>query len=93
MAKTKNQEINLEIEKEFEKKFISEEKFAEEIEHFYKTNNCSNYLTAIADYCDFNNIDIEAVPKLISKQFKKKIEHQVAKLNFLKVKPLTELPI
>lgn len=93
MTKNKKQEINLELEKEFEKKFISQEKFAEEVEKFYKENNYTNYITAIADYCDSNNIDLESVPKLISKQFKKKLEHQAAKLNFLKVKPLTELPI
>jgi hypothetical protein len=93
MAKEKKNKINLELEKEFEKKFISEEKFAEEIEIFYKENGYNNYISAIADYCDANNIDLESVPKLISKQFKKKIEHQAAKLNFLKTKPLTELPI
>lgn len=93
MTKNKKKEINLEIQKEFEKKFISEEKFAEEIEIFYKENGYDNYISAIADYCDSNNIDLESVPKLISKQFKKKIEHQASKLNYLKTKPLIELPI
>jgi len=48
---------------------------------------------SIADYCDHNNIDIDSVPKLLSKQFKQKIQHQATKLNFLKIKPLPELPI
>lgn len=93
MTKNKKKEINLEIQKEFEKKFISEEKFAEEIESFYRENGYDNYISAIADYCDENSIDLESVPKLISKQFKKKIEHQASKLNFLKTKSLIELPI
>jgi hypothetical protein len=91
---TKNKKkIDLELQKEFERKFISEEKFAEEIETFYKENGYTNYISAIADYCDINSIELESIPKLISKQFKKKIEHQAAKLNYLKTKPLIELPI
>lgn len=93
MTKSKKQEINSELQKEFDKKFISQEKFAEEIEKFYRNNGYENYIQAISDYCEENNIDIESVPKLISKQFKKKLEHQAAKLNYLKVKPLAELPI
>lgn len=93
MTKNKKQDLRSELQKEFDKKFISEEKFAEEIESFYKDNGYDNYILAIADYCDENCIDIESVPKLLSKQFKKKIEHQAAKLNYLKTKPLAELPI
>lgn len=92
MPKTKKLKIEEELEKEFDKKFISQEKFAENIETYFRENEYENYISAIADYCEANNIDIESVPKLISKQFKKKIEHQVSKLNFLKIKPLPELP-
>lgn len=92
MKKLKKSQIEEQIEKEFSKKFISQEKFAEEIEKYYKYNHCDNYINAITDYCDENNIDLESVPKLISKQFKKKIEHQASKLNFLTIKPQPELP-
>lgn len=85
--------IELELEKEFNKKFISPDQFAEAIEVYFRDNGYENYISAIADYCEENEIEIESVPKLISKQFKKKIEHQVAKLNFLKVKPLPELQL
>lgn len=92
MTKAKNSEIKSELEKEFKKKFISQEKFAEDIERYFKLNDYPNYISAIVDYCEENAIDIESVPKLISKQFKKKIEHQASKLNFLVSKPLPELP-
>lgn len=92
MPKTKKLELEKQLEQEFEKKFISQEKFAENIETYFRDNGYENYIAAIVDYCDSNNIDIESVPKLISKQFKKKIEHQVSKLHFLKTKPLPELP-
>lgn len=91
MPKTKNLQIEEEIEKEFNKKFISPEKFAEQIEIYFRDNGYSNYMTAISDYCDQHNIDLESVPKLISKQFKKKLEHQAEKLNLLKTKALPEL--
>jgi hypothetical protein len=93
MKKTKKQDLNSELEKEYNKKFISQEKFAEQIEQYCHDNGYENYISAIADYCDHNNIDIDSVPKLISKQFKQKIQHQATKLNFLKIKPLPELPI
>ena len=85
--------LEFELEQEFNKKFITPEKFAEEIERYFKANGYENYISAIADYCDENEIDLESVPKLISKQFKKKIEYQVEKLNFLKTRPLPELQI
>lgn len=92
MKKLKKSEIDEQIQQEFNKKFISQEKFAEEIERYFKNNGSDNYISAITDYCDENNIDLESVPKLISKQFKKKIEYQASKLNFLTVKPQAELP-
>lgn len=91
MPKSKNSQLEKELEKEFNKKFISPEKFAEQIEIYYRDNGYENYMTAIIDYCDENSIDLESVPKLISKQFKKKLEHHVEKLNLLKTKALPEL--
>jgi len=91
MPKTKKLKLEEELEKEFNKKFISQEKFAEQIELYFRDNGYDNYMTAIIDYCDDNGIDLEAVPKLISKQFKKKLEHQAEKLNLLTTKALPEL--
>ena len=91
MPKTKKLKLEEELEKEFNKKFISQEKFAEQIELYFRDNGYDNYMAAIIDYCDDNGIDLEAVPKLISKQFKKKLEHQAEKLNLLTTKALPEL--
>jgi hypothetical protein len=85
--------IEQQLEKEFEKKFISPDQFAEAIEIYYRDNEYQNYINAIADYCEEQGIEIESVPKLISKQFKKKIEHQVTKLNCLTTRPLPELEL
>jgi inorganic pyrophosphatase/exopolyphosphatase len=92
MTKAEKLKIDSELQKEFEKKFITQDKFTEEIEKYFKRNGYDNYIFAISDYCEEKSIDIESVPKLLSKQFKRKIEHQVSKLNFLKSKPLPELP-
>ncbi len=91
MPKSKNLNLEKQLEEEFNKKFISPDKFAEQIEIYFRDNGYENYVIAISDYCDENNIDLESVPKLISKQFKRKIEHQAEKLNLLKTKALPEL--
>lgn len=93
MIKEKKSKIENELKLEFSKKFISEEKFAEQIESYYSANGYDNYILAIADYCEQNKIDIDSVAKLISKQFKKKIEVQAIKLHYLNSKPSPELPI
>ncbi len=84
-------DITAELKLEFDKKFISPEMFAHEIEKYVKDNGYDNYISAITDYCEDNNIDIESVPKLLSKQFKQKIEFEAASLNCLKVKAPSQL--
>lgn len=76
------------IEKEFEKilesKFICPSRFAQEIEKFVQENESMNYIDAIVAYCEINKIDLESVPKLISKPLKEKIKYDAMQLNFLK---------
>ena len=43
-----------------------------------------NYIDAIVAYCEINKIDLESVPKLISKPLKEKIKCNAMDLNFLK---------
>jgi hypothetical protein len=43
-----------------------------------------NYIDAIVYFCEQNNIDLESVPKLISKPLKEKIKYEAMELNFLK---------
>lgn len=76
------------IEKEFEKvlgeKFICPSKFAQEIERMVQDNNDINYIDAVIIFCEKNKIDLESVPKLLSKPLKEKIKFQAMELNFLK---------
>ena len=46
--------------------------------------NEMNYIDAIVFYCEKNEIEIESVPKLISKPLKEKLKYDAQKLNFMK---------
>jgi hypothetical protein len=82
-----------ELKNELEKKFHSPEKFAQEIEKLVKDNPDYNYINAIVEYCDNNDIDIELVPKLMTKPLKEKLKWNAMELNFLKKTSLGKLPI
>ena len=73
-----------ELEKALESKFFCPSRFAQEIESLVQTNVEMNYIDAIIHFCENNNIDIESVPKLISKPLKEKIKYEAMELNFLK---------
>ena len=82
-----------ELEKIFESKFFSSAGFAQEIESLVKDNENMNYIDAIIHFCDQNAIDVENVPKLISKPLKEKIKYEAHELNFLKRSSRAKLPI
>lgn len=73
-----------ELEKALEDKFFCPSKFAQEIENLVQVNAEMNYIDAIIHFCEQNNIDVESVPKLISKPLKEKIKYEAMELNFLK---------
>jgi hypothetical protein len=73
-----------ELEKALENKFFCPSKFAQEIENLVQVNGEMNYIDAIIYFCEQNNIDVESVPKLISKPLKEKIKYEAMELNFLK---------
>ena len=73
-----------ELEKVMEKKFFCPAKFAQEIETLVLENKDMNYIDAIVFFCDKNTIDLESVPKLISKPLKEKIKCDALELNFMK---------
>ena len=70
--------------KVIENKFYCPSRFAQEIEVLVRDNKEMNYIDAIVFFCEHNNIDIESVPKLISKPLKEKIKYEAIELNFLK---------
>lgn len=81
-------ENKLDLEKQFDetigKKFFCQSKFSQEIESIVYNNEDVNYIDAIIIFCEKNQIDLESVPKLISKPLKEKIKCDAMNLNFLK---------
>ena len=83
-----------ELEKVMESKFFCPSRFAQEIESLvHNTSGNMSYIDAIIHFCEQNNIDVEAVPKLISKTLKEKIKYEASELNFLKRSSRAKLPI
>lgn len=58
-------------------------RFSQDVEKVAFENNM-NYIDAIVFYCEKNEIEIESVPKLISKPLKEKLKYDAQKLNFMK---------
>ena len=54
------------IDKAINEKFVSKEKFAEDIENLVLSTKM-NYIDAIVQYCEDNDIEIESVNKLNQK--------------------------
>jgi hypothetical protein len=73
-----------ELEKVLESKFYCPNKFAQEIEDLVLTHGDMNYIDAIVHFCEKNSLDVESIPKLISKPLKEKIKYEATELNFLK---------
>ena len=82
-----------ELEKVMASKFFCPAKFAQEIETLVLENRDMNYIDAIVFFCDKNSIDVESVPKLISKPLKEKIKCDALELNFMKKTSRAKLPI
>ena len=82
-----------ELEKALESKFFCPARFAQEIEGLVQVNKNMNYIDAIVFFCDQNAIDLESVPKLISKPLKEKLKCNATNLNYLKKTSLARFVI
>ena len=82
-----------ELEKVLESKFFCPARFAEEIEKLVLLNADMNYIDAIVHFCEQNSLDLESVPKLISKPLKEKIKWDAQQLNFMKKTSRAKLPV
>jgi hypothetical protein len=82
-----------ELEKVLESKFFCPSRFAQEIENLVLINGDMSYIDAIIHFCEMNSIDVESVPKLISKPLKEKIKYEAMELNFLKRSSRAKLPL
>ena len=54
------------LKKEIEKKFITSEKFSQDVEQIVLKEKM-NYIDAILHYCEENSVEIESIPKLMNK--------------------------
>ena len=63
---------------------MSTAKFSQEVEKIALNNPDMNYIDSVIHYCELNDIELESVPKLISKPLKEKIKYEAQKLNFMK---------
>jgi len=80
------------ITKELNKKFISKDRFAKDIEDLVLRTKM-NYIDAIVEYCEEKEIELDTVNKLISKPLKEKIKCDAMELNFLKKTTRAKLPL
>ena len=80
------------INKALKEKFLCSAQFAQDIEAIVKNDNLG-YIDAIVDYCEKNAIDVESVPKLISKPLKEKLKWEATELNYLKRTTRAKLPL
>jgi len=87
------QRMENELDKVLESKFYCPSKFTQEIETLVQTVPDMNYIDAIIHFCEKNGIDVESVPKLITKPLKEKIKYQAMELNFLKRSSRAKLPL
>jgi hypothetical protein len=85
-----NKEENLETA--IENKFMTPSKFALEIEKIVIEEKL-NYIDAIISYCEYNNLEIESITKLISKPLKDRLKWDAIQLNFMKKTTRAKLPI
>ncbi len=58
-------------------------KFSQDVEKVAFENKM-NYIDAIIFYCEKNEIELESVPKLISKPLKEKLKYDAQKLNYMR---------
>lgn len=67
-----------------EDKFMTSAKFSQEVEKIALNNQDMNYIDAVLHLCEINEIEVESVPKLISKPLKESLKYEAQKLNFIK---------
>ena len=80
---------------QLEDKFLTPTKFSQEIERLVKkSNGLITYIEAVVTYCqEKNEIEVETVPKLISKPLKERLRHEAQRLNYMKQSSKGVLPL
>ena len=83
----------MERSKLLEDKFMTTARFSQEVERIVLNNKDMNYIDAIIHYCEQNEIELETVPKLISKPLKERLRHEAQRLNYMKQSSKGVLPL
>tara|TARA_E500000331_G_C17022637_1_gene611527 strand:- start:424 stop:729 length:306 start_codon:yes stop_codon:yes gene_type:complete len=75
-------------------KFLTPTKFSAEIERLvHKSDGLITYIEAVVTYCQENEVEIETVPKLLSKPLKERLKHEAQRLNYMKQSSKGVLPL
>jgi len=74
-----------ELSKVLEEKFLTPIKFSYEIERIVLKEQM-NYIDAILHYCEKESIEVESIPKLMTKPLKEKLKVDATRLNFMKAR-------
>ena len=85
-------EPSKELEKAMESKFLTPTKFSMEIEKIVAEEKI-NYIDAICQYCEINDIEIQSVSKLVTKPLKERLKYDAIQLNFMKKTSRAKLPL
>ncbi len=85
-------EPSKELEKAMESKFLTPMKFSMEIEKIVAEEKI-NYIDAICQYCEMNDIEIQSVSKLVTKPLKERLKYDAIQLNFMKKTSRAKLPL
>ena len=72
---------------------INKKAFSNLVENFVRTHRDSNYIDAIIEICEKNEIDIRDSKKLISKEIIQHVEFEAKELNLLQGGHTAMLPI
>lgn len=85
---------NKQLDEILEGQFLTMAKFSMDVEMVVKDSKGSlNYIEAIISYCEDNEIDLETVPKLLSKPLKEKVKADAQKMNYIRKTSIGKLPI
>lgn len=77
-----------------ETQFLTPTKFSLEVERMVKSSNgLITYIEAVVTYCQENEIEMENVPKLLSKPLKERLRHEAQRLNYMKKSSKGVLPL
>ena len=79
---------------QLEDTFLTPNKFSIEIEKLVKiSNGLITYIEAVVTYCQDKGIELETVPKLLSKPLKERLKHEAQRLNYMKATSKGVLPL